>query len=323
MSNGNYNPGDSKEEATDSSDPSFSKQRSPDQIKPTNPQDKPADHNKTRLFIRIWRIHRKRQQRVSPPNVAEKITVFLILVTAAIGGIQARIYYQQKKIMESSGQQMDQLIEASEIQASASRRIAEAARRQGYAAGRFADSADSINTQTQAAVNEFHRLADASENTVKANLDIARLEQRPWIIAGINIPAIEADKPLPAGSLNVLNSGRTFAKNVIIESYASFSPIIPTEVPKQVPPVTEKSVSVVAPNITYSNPINWPSTTLSLKQIYPLMSVTNDWYIVTWGTVTYEDVFKAPGHHTTSFCAYRKLSDPGQPLQCAFGNDAN
>lgn len=226
----------------------------------------------------------------------------------------------------AAGRQADQssaIADAAKSQACSAKQIADASLRNAKAAERFSGSADSINTQTRAAVSEFHRLANASENTVKTNLEIARLEERPWIVAGLTLPAIDVDKSLPMATVNVVNSGRTFAKNVIVESYANFSPIIPTEIPSQLPPVTEKSVAVVAPNIQYTNAVNWPSATLSLKQIYPLMSITNDWYILIWGRVIYEDVFKTPSQHTTKFCAYRKLSDPSQPLQCAFGNDAD
>src|SRR5262245_22325581 len=106
-------------------------QRTPEGMQRPDPQQT-AEYRvkKPSLFIRLWHIRRRRQQKSAPPNWAEKITAFLIFVTACIAGLQACIYHQQKTIMESSGKQTQDLIDAAQIQASASRRIVTAARRQ-------------------------------------------------------------------------------------------------------------------------------------------------------------------------------------------------
>ncbi|MGO9824165.1 MAG: hypothetical protein ACLPMG_02710 [Terriglobales bacterium] len=101
MPNDDLNPNSGTQDEEENFNKTPSPQASPESIPAANPQTEPSYRKQPRLFIRIWHIHRKRQQRVSPPNVAEKITVFLIVVTAAIGAVQAIIYSQQKRIMES------------------------------------------------------------------------------------------------------------------------------------------------------------------------------------------------------------------------------
>lgn len=76
-------------------------------------------------------------------NVAEKLTVFVTIVIAVVGGLQYSVYRQQKKIMESSGHQTDQLINAANIQA--------------QAANSFSVSAAQINGQIQNAVIDLER----------------------------------------------------------------------------------------------------------------------------------------------------------------------
>ena len=178
-------------------------QSSPASIPTANPERKPADHKKARLFTRIWRIHRKRQRRVSPPNVAEKITVFLILVTAGIGGIQARIYHQQKKIMESSGHQTDQLIAYAKAQA--------------CAAKSFAASAAAINTGIGDAVGKLNLQADKLEKSVRQAARLAKATEeansnaanadRPWIGAFFSVSNFESGKA-PTYTVTYINSGR-------------------------------------------------------------------------------------------------------------------
>jgi hypothetical protein len=162
-----------------------------------------AESSKPRLMVRLWRIHRRRQKKTSPPNVAEKITVLLILVTACIGALQAFIYYQQKQIMQSSGQQTDQLIEAADTQARASRRIALASRRESRAADRKAEASESFASTANTAVSEFEKAANesnaaaqrqanaaeksvteaatAAQNALNTTLYIAQSDQRAWI----------------------------------------------------------------------------------------------------------------------------------------------
>jgi hypothetical protein len=155
------------------------------------PTPKNETKTKPRLIVRLWRIHRRRQKHVAPPNVAEKITVLLILVTAFIGGVQAYIYHQQKTIMESSSGQTDQLIEAADTQARASRRIATASRRESRAADKNADAADSFSKTAEQQLGEMSKQAEAAnklamqtQNNAEAARDYADTllaSERGWI----------------------------------------------------------------------------------------------------------------------------------------------
>ena len=108
-------------------------------------------------------------------------TIGLTVTLVAVGVTQACIYDQQKRIMESSGHQTDQLIEAAEIQALASRRIQFATRRQVIAADRnaeaaaaFAVSTEGIKKDTDKAVAQFTALANATQTSV----EITKNDQR-------------------------------------------------------------------------------------------------------------------------------------------------
>lgn len=179
--------------------------------------------------------------------------LWMIVFTAVVALTTVAQFIQSGCNNASTSEQVDKIIGAANTQACAAKRIAAASDRNANAAERFSKSAYGINTQTQTAVTEFHRLANAAENTVKTNLDIARLEQRPWITVGLTIPVIDIDKPLPAASLEVGNSGRTFAKNVDLNKYSQFLPTIPTELPTSVPGAAEKSLAVLAPNLPYNS----------------------------------------------------------------------
>ena len=90
--------------------------------------------------------------------------------------------------MESSGRQTDQLIEAAQIQASASRRIVEASRRESLAADRntetaeaFATSAEGINKQTEATVAKLQQLVTSSRQAVTTAANNFVIDQRPYV----------------------------------------------------------------------------------------------------------------------------------------------
>ena len=63
------------------------------------------------------------------------VTIFVTGVIAVIGFLQYSVYRQQKTIMESSGHQMDKLIDYAKAQASAASQIAEASDKSAKSAG--------------------------------------------------------------------------------------------------------------------------------------------------------------------------------------------
>ena len=74
-------------------------------------------------FIERWRDPYRNR-----PNVAEWLTVLLTVVIAAVGFLQWFVYRQQTRIMGSNNPQTQKLIEASDVNASAARKSAQAAR---------------------------------------------------------------------------------------------------------------------------------------------------------------------------------------------------
>ncbi len=138
--------------------------------------------------IRLWRIYLKWRddpfrQRAHWSDLA---TIGLTVTLVAVGITQACIYYQQKKIMEGSSGQTDQLIKAANIQACAATKIS-------AAADKFSASADKIREETTNAVGELKRAANDSETAMKQNsrnsqraldvsIEASHLDERPWVV---------------------------------------------------------------------------------------------------------------------------------------------
>src|ERR1700688_1890855 len=326
MSNGNFNPDDSKREEANSTDPILAVNGSPDPIKTADPKGEPNAHVKSRLFIRIWHIHRKRQQRVAPPNVAEKITVFLIFVTAAIGGVQARIYYQQKRIMESSGRQTDQLIEAANIQALASRRIVSASRREAHTADKnaeaaesFSASADKIREETAHASAELHRAANDSETASK-------LDQRAWFgISDFDVVQYDPDDSRKPFRIKVLfrNSGKTPARQVhVLGQFQVYKPT--SDGPNEADWNLfmgffnqSKERYVTAPDATRKYIVNDSSNNI-ITQNYQAIK-DHLLYAYYFGLATYVD--NDNRLRTTRFCLMLAEPETKQLAHCGKGND--
>ena len=147
-------------------------------------------------------------------NVAEKVTVLITAVLAVIGFFQYTVYKQQKAIMESSGQQTQQLVDAANIQACA-------ATKNAASADRFAISADGINQHTADAVSDFSRLAKASEDAasraseaIKSTRESFQQDQRAWIgvseFRTINFDEVNGVQV----DVSLINSGKTPARSV-------------------------------------------------------------------------------------------------------------
>lgn len=127
-------------------------------------------------------------------NWAEVITAGMTVVLATIAYLQLQVYRQQKRIMESSGQQTDQLIVAAETQAHAANRNARSARRMSASAAEQANYAQQIADQTAAqakATGELARQAARAAESSKAAAETAanqlELSERPWVNADIGI----------------------------------------------------------------------------------------------------------------------------------------
>ncbi len=105
-------------------------------------------------FIERWRDPYRNR-----PNVAEWLTVLLTVVIAAVGFLQWFVYRQQTRIMGSDKPQTQKLIEASDVNACAARKSAQAARD-------LADTAALINRDIEDAVMKLDAQAKAIEASV-------------------------------------------------------------------------------------------------------------------------------------------------------------
>ena len=183
-------------------------------------------------------------------NLAERIkssdrwmiVLTAIIAAATIGNVW--VYYRES---EGAGKQTDKLITAANTQACA-------ASKNAGAADKFALSADGINKQTKLAVDQFRRLANDTETTIRNSQQSFRQEQRPYLWAqphgGFMDPGEKNNtvlfNPKPdksgytfAAAVNIKNSGRSpaievFASNTeykfgpakeVIEELRNYSPI--------------------------------------------------------------------------------------------------
>jgi hypothetical protein len=133
-------------------------------------------------------------------NFPEHFTVGVTIVIACIAGIQACIYHQQKRIMESSGHQTQQLIDAANIQACAAQKIADASHRNAKAAESFSRTAI--------------RQANAVTKQLRLQREVARIEKggAMLFISGINF-SHEGRRFVKAG-VEMKNNGSNAADQV-------------------------------------------------------------------------------------------------------------
>jgi hypothetical protein len=284
------------------------------------------------------------------PNWSEKVSVLLTIVVVLVAAAQLRIYQQQKAIMESSGKQTQQLIEAANIQAGA-------ATKNAAAAASFSDSAKGINTQTALAVGDFQRMAEAagkqataagkqadtSLGSLKVNQNISRAWQRPYISAKAVLAddgnIINGSRPpflwnIGNGcrvqiDMEFVNIGTTPAQNVsatqpyFIVDENRTATIIAQRFNHWAQPTsaTIDGGGIIAPRDPQTlPPIQRP--VLTQEQCRQVMASEHTLYIV--GAIKYTDVFKPvilP--YVTTYC-YRYVPGTYVSLRaCPFGNSIN
>ena len=161
------------------------------------------------------------------------MTVAVSIVIALIAFLQYGVYRQQKKIMESSGQQTQKLIDAANIQACAAQKIAGASDRNAAAAESFSGSATSINKQTQiaakamadqvaklqAGVNETSRLATAAQNANTIAQQATEMQTRPWI-------GIESDPTPENVTITTWQDNPLFKFDLVLRNYGQSPAIV-------------------------------------------------------------------------------------------------
>jgi hypothetical protein len=177
-----------------------------------NPDNTPKPISPVRMWR--WLVNWWTDPYRSRGNFPEHMTVMVSVVIAIIAFLQYGVYRQQKKIMEGSGQQTEQLIDAANIQAYAAQKIADASKRNATAAESFSGTATNAVNEFKKAANEstaaaqrqakaaeksVTEAATAAQNALNTTLYIAQLDQRPWI--GFRqdiIVKFEQDQPFQA-----------------------------------------------------------------------------------------------------------------------------
>jgi hypothetical protein len=170
----------------------------------------------------------------------------------------------------------------------------------------------------QQAVVEARNNRLQSDKVFRATVEQFHLEQRAWLACTESIPAIESGKAVNF-TVSVMNAGKTFAKNVVIHSYITFSDReLVTEKALLARRIlgTVDSAALIAPGPVYTSP-----TKLAAEETPKILAVLGRaGYTYIWGEASYSDVFENP--HMTMFCAYQSVKSDVL-LQCKFHNDAD
>jgi len=179
---------------------------------------------------RFWRAWASREW-------TEFILAALIGTFTIINAVAMVIYVCtfNKSISEAS-KQTEKLISAANIQACAATKNALSAQQSAQAASDFATQAKGINTQTEAAVRQFQRIAGDSEKAMTTSAEASRLDQRPWVglqAVQCNDCTIAADRSLNIQDLAglIANTGRTPALQMVIDNYVAINELKSKPIP--------------------------------------------------------------------------------------------
>jgi hypothetical protein len=138
----------------------------------------------------------------------------MIVLTAIIALSTAAnvIVYWRESI--SAGKQTERLIDVAKAQSKAATDMAQAARDQVDASNNFADSAEEVNGESRRAVDQFARLAKATEQTVTNSQQSFADDRRAWIgYQDAVLDNFEPNKPI-SFQITFMNTGRTPAREV-------------------------------------------------------------------------------------------------------------
>jgi hypothetical protein len=199
-----------------------------------------------------------------PVGTHERLSIILTFVIAALTAgnvlIASRYASIAKKAAEDSGAQTERIIGAANIQASAATKNAAASGQSAQAASDFAVQAKGINTQTEAAVRQFQRIARDSEKAMTASAEASRLDQRPWVglqTIQCNGCTTSADSRINVHDLVgvVVNTGKTPALQMVIEQHVAINTLKVDPIPDW--PSIERQ-SKEAEERAFENPPNTP-----------------------------------------------------------------
>jgi hypothetical protein len=316
---------------------------SPTEQAPGNEEQRSHNSPKPILPVRLWRWLRNWWTNPFRPrgNFPEHMTVVVSIFIAGIAFLQWGVYRQQKKIMESSGHQTQQLIDAANIQACAAQKIADASLRNATAAEKFSGSADKISEETTRAVGELKRAANGSETAMRENsrnaqsalntsIEASRLDQRAWFgIYDFEILQFDPNdqtKPLRF-QIVFMNTGKTPARQInaqgLFQMYAA-----KFEGPSEADWnaflgyfTAAKERYSAAPNAKRKMIVDVSATPLTNNFIINNYTAIKNrtGFLYYFGQATYADIDNRP--HTTKFCLFLADLDTKQLAYCGKGND--
>jgi hypothetical protein len=154
----------------------------------------------------------------------EIIGLIALVVYTCFAGCQWKVANDTLTEIRNSKADTNRIITASETQAGAAQKIAAASDRNAAAAEKFSASTDSINQQTQVAVAQFKRFADAAStaaNVAKQNakdahqslLDIRALS-RPTVVLGEMTSNFDDKTGILNYTLSLINATSFMATNL-------------------------------------------------------------------------------------------------------------
>jgi hypothetical protein len=211
----------------------------------------------------------------------------------------------------SGGRQTDDLITA--------------ATKNAEAAGKFSQSAESINAAVGGAVQDFKRMTSANETSAdaaRASSDTARAALEISERAYVGITSVVMDKDLADGqeskiTVTIANGGRTPAFSMRTRHYYAWGPkAIPN--PRTYTPIDVVSTDILIPNVEL---IQASDKVANLHE--PAITLIRDGRFVldAYGITEYTDVFKKK--RTTKYCFRYDPANPTAFIVCPEGNEAN
>ena len=238
------------------------------------------------------------------------MTVVVSVIIAVIALLQWGVYRQQKRIMESSGQQTQQLIDAANIQACAAKQIADAAGRSTAAAESFSTSAGQIRADTAHAVDELKRAADNAQKQFHVAETALQVDTRAWIQPGFykdNIPIIVGSAYREP--FRFVNVGKTPASDVHIDVVLEFlynTDTLEFDYKRQnnllktglMFPNSPRDETIGASEFGSDGKLRAAIVTQSFKDAFENGSA----FVFMYGKMTYNDKI---GQHWTTFCNIR------------------
>ena len=199
-----------------------SNQSNPNNQTSATEQSKTNKGTKPILPVRMWQSYRTWWSDPFRPkaNFAEKLTVFITIVIAGIGAMQACIYHGQLGVMggqleqmRQSGGQTDKLICLYQQQLAQLTKQVGDTHELAVQAKNQANATRSVANNALAQANATDKVANASRDAVQVSIDALHTAHRPWVSVVDN--SVSVIQPISFDSTNGAHAKISFSlKNV-------------------------------------------------------------------------------------------------------------